>query len=102
MISGVIVGLVIINVFGASLVVRSENFFNVAKMLLLAGFVVGGFLTPTEWSRLGPENFVTPLGLVAGAMLIFLNYEGFELIANASKDVADPGRSLQVASWAAF
>jgi amino acid transporter len=30
-------------------------------------------------------------------MLIFLNYEGFELIANASKDVADPRRSLPVA-----
>jgi amino acid transporter len=30
-------------------------------------------------------------------MLIFLNYEGFELIANASKDVADPKRSLPIA-----
>jgi len=30
-------------------------------------------------------------------MLIFLNYEGFELIANASKDVADPKRSLPLA-----
>ena len=55
-----------------NLVVRSENFFNAVKMLLLAAFVVAGLLTPMEWSRLGPENFVTPLGLVAGAMLIFL------------------------------
>jgi amino acid transporter len=30
-------------------------------------------------------------------MLVFLNYEGFELIANASRDVADPERSLPVA-----
>jgi len=97
LISAVIVGLVIVNVFGASLVIRSENFFNAVKMLLLVGFVVAGFLTPMEWSRLGPENFVTPLGLIAGAMLIFLNYEGFELIANASKDVADPRRSLPIA-----
>ena len=50
-----------------------------------------------DWSRLGPENFVSPLGLVAGAMLIFLNYEGFELIANASEDVANPKRSLPIA-----
>jgi amino acid transporter len=97
LISAVIVGLVVVNVFGATLVVRSENIFNAVKMLLLAAFVVGGFLTPMEWSRLGPENFVTPLGLVAGAMLIFLNYEGFELIANASKDIADPKRSLPLA-----
>jgi len=97
LISAVIVGLVIVNAFGANLVVRSENFFNAVKMLLLVAFVVTGFLTPMEWTRFGPENFVTPLGLVAGAMLIFLNYEGFELIANASKDVADPKRSLPIA-----
>ena len=97
LINAVIVGLVVINVFGARLVVRSENFFNVVKMLLLAAFVVAGLLTPMEWSRLGPGNFVSPLGLVAGAMLIFLNYEGFELIANAAKDVADPKRSLPIA-----
>ena len=97
LISAVIVGLLIINVFGASLVLRSENMFNAVKMLLLAAFVVAGFLTPMEWSRLGPENVVTPMGMVAGAMLIFLNYEGFELIANASGDVADPKRSLPIA-----
>ncbi|MGA8240763.1 MAG: APC family permease [Desulfobacterales bacterium] len=97
LISAVIVGLVIVNIFGARLVVRSENFFNAVKMLLLVAFVVAGLLTPMEWRRLGPENFVTPLGLVAGAMLIFLNYEGFELIANASKDIADPKRSLPIA-----
>jgi amino acid transporter len=97
LISAVIVGLVIINVFGTDLVVRSENFFNVAKMLLLIAFIAAGLFTPMEWSRLSPENYVTSLGLVAGAMLIFLNYEGFELIANASKDVADPKRSLPFA-----
>ena len=95
--SGVIVGLVIVNVFAANLVLRSENWFNVVKMLLLAAFVVAGLLTPMEWTRLSPENYVTPMGLVSGAMLIFLNYEGFELIANASKDVANPKRSLPIA-----
>jgi amino acid transporter len=97
LISAVIIGLVVVNVFGMDLVVRSENFFNTVKMLLLLAFIVAGLLTPMEWSRFEPQNFVTPLGLVAGAMLIFLNYEGFELIANASGDVADPERSLPLA-----
>jgi amino acid transporter len=97
LISAVILGLVLLNVFGTRLVVRSENLFNVLKMVLLLGFVVVGLCTPMEWSRLGPEHYVSPLGLIAGAMLIFLNYEGFELIANASKDVADPKRSLPIA-----
>ncbi|MEM7135637.1 MAG: APC family permease [Myxococcota bacterium] len=97
LISSVIIGLVIINVFGTQLVIRSENFFNVVKMLLLTVFVVWGLATPMTWSRLAPAEFVSPVSLVAGAMLIFLNYEGFELIANASKDVADPKRSLPIA-----
>jgi amino acid transporter len=97
LISAAIIGLVILNVFSTKLVIRSENLFNVVKMLLLAAFIVAGLLTPMEWSRLGPENYVAPMGLVAGAMLIFLNYEGFELIANASKDVANPKRSLPIA-----
>jgi len=95
--SAAIIGLVLVNAFGGSLVIRSENFFNAAKMLLLAGFVVAGLLTPMDWSRLGPEHYVSPMGMVAGAMLIFLNYEGFELIANASRDVANPKRSLPIA-----
>lgn len=97
LISGVIVGLVLLGVFGSDLVVRSENYMNAIKMGLLLAFVLVGLATPLDWTRLAPENFVSPLGLVSGAMLIFLNYEGFELIANASKDVADPKRSLPIA-----
>jgi amino acid transporter len=95
--SGIIIGLVALNVMASSLVVGSENFFNVVKMLLLVGFIVAGLLSPMDWSRLDPAGAVTPVALVAGAMLIFLNYEGFELIANASKDVADPKRALPIA-----
>jgi uncharacterized protein len=97
LISAAILGLAVVNIFGSRLVIRSENLFNAVKMLLLMAFIVAGLLTPMEWSRLAPDNFVTPLGLVAGAMLIFLNYEGFELIANASTNVANPRRALPIA-----
>jgi len=68
LISAVIVGLAVVNIFRAQLVIRSENFFNAVKMLLLGAFVVAGLATPIEWTRLGPDNFVTPLGLIAGAI----------------------------------
>jgi len=97
LISGVLIGLVALNVLASRLVLRSENLFNAVKMILLAGFVIAGLATPMDWSRLAPEHAVSPMALIAGAMLIFLNYEGFELIANASKDVATPRRSLPVA-----
>jgi amino acid transporter len=95
--SGVIVGLLAVKVFASRLVLRSENVFNAIKMLLLEGFVLAGLLTPMDWSRLDPVGAVHPMAVVGGAMLIFLNYEGFELIANASRDVANPKRSLPIA-----
>jgi hypothetical protein len=97
LINAVIVGLLVLNFVGERLIVRAENAFNIVKMILLAAFIVAGLLTPMDWDRLGTHNFVSPMGLIAGAMLIFLNYEGFELIANASNDVANPKRSLPVA-----
>ena len=97
LINAVMIALVVLNVFGARLVIRSENVFNLLKMLLLLAFIVGGLLTPMDWERLEPAHFVSPMGLVAGAMLIFLNYEGFELIANASGDIDNPGRALPIA-----
>ncbi|QDU77942.1 Inner membrane transport protein YbaT [Bremerella volcania] len=96
-ICAVIVGLFLLNLFASKLVVRSENFFNAAKMILLLAFILFGLATPIEWSRLDYEHYVSAPGLIAGAMLIFLNYEGFELIANASNDVANPKRTLPIA-----
>ncbi|MEP7091953.1 MAG: APC family permease, partial [Nocardioidaceae bacterium] len=45
-------------------------------------------------SRLEPGQWSSPVSVVAGGMIIFVAYEGFELIANAAEDVADPGRTL--------
>ena len=97
LLSVVVVALAVINWFGASLAIRSENLFNALKMILLAIFIVVGFATPMEWTRMAPENWVGPFELLAGAMVIFLNYEGFELIANASNSMRNPKRSLPIA-----
>lgn len=97
LVTSVIVLLTIINLFGAHVVIRSENFFNVVKMLLLAVFIIFGLFTPFDSSRMGISHFVPMWGIVSGAMIIFLNYEGFELIANASPDLKDPQKSLPVA-----
>jgi len=97
LITGIIVFLALVNFFGAELAIRSENLFNSSKMILLAIFVIAGLLTPIDWSRISPGAYVPPLAIVSGAMIIFLNYEGFELIANAGKDVINPKRALPIA-----
>lgn len=96
-ISGAIGLLTMVNVLGGSFVIRSENALNLTKMAILAVFVVVGLLTPMNWSRLEPPHFVRPVAIVSGAMVVFFNYEGFELIANASGRIKDRRRSLPIA-----
>ena len=97
LITGVIVVLAIVNFIGAEAVMRSENAFNVTKLVLLGAFVVAGLVLPIEWARLAPAEWVPPEALFGGAMVIFLNYEGFELVANATEEIADPRRALPLA-----
>lgn len=74
-----------------------REFFNLSKLLLLAIFIVIELMMPVGWARMAPDHFVPPFGIISGAMLIFLNYVGFELIANASEEVAELLRTLSVA-----
>ncbi len=97
LISGAVVGLALINYFGAEIAIRSENLFNAVKLVLLAVFVVVGLSTPMDWERLSRAEWVGPVELVAGSMVIFLNYEGFELIANAGRSIQNPRRALPIA-----
>jgi uncharacterized protein len=97
LITGVIVLLALVNLVGAHLVIRSENFFNITKMLLLVVFIIVGVASPLDTTRLGLSTYVPMWGIISGAMIIFLNYEGFELIANASPDVTNPRKTLPIA-----
>lgn len=95
--SGSLVALALLNMFAGRYVVKSENALNLAKMIALAVFIVVGLCSPIDWHRFEPVNFVGPAAIASGAMIVFFNYEGFELIANASREVKDPKRSLPVA-----
>lgn len=95
----VIVAFVLVNALGALVSGRVEDalvLFKLGVLLLVAGAGLG----LVDWSRFSPGNWPHPLNLVAGGMIIFLAYEGFELIANAAQDVEDP-RILPRAFYAA-
>jgi len=49
----------------------------------------------------GPGTWASPLGLLSGGMIIFLAYEGFELIANAAEDALNPKRDMPRAFFGA-
>ena len=92
--------LAVVNVVGPQLVEKSEAIFNVGKLAILLVFIVAGLaLGHPTFTRLGPADWVQPLDVVASGMLIFLSYEGFELIANASDRIRDPERTLPLAYY---
>ncbi len=88
-----VVLITMLNVAAASTVARAERIVVVIKLAILALFVAVGFAGVSS-SRLAPGQWSSPASLVAGGMIVFLAYEGFELIANAAEDVVDPGRTL--------
>lgn len=92
--------LALVNLVGPRLVERSEGLLNVCKLLILGAFIVAGLASPAlTLERLGPADWVGPVDIVAGGMLVFLSYEGFELIANASDRIRQPRRTLP---WAYY
>jgi amino acid transporter len=96
----VIVALGILSLLSPRLTMRSEGLFNAGKLLILGLFVVVGLLGGgIVWSRLGPSTWPGPVPVLTAGMLVFLSYEGFELIANASDRVREPRRTLPLAFY---
>ncbi len=92
-ITGVILGLMAINVLGAAVVGEVEEWIVGFKISILLLFVLVG-LWSVDWQRLQPHTWAPPERLVTGGMIIFLAYEGFELIANTARNVKDPFKTL--------
>ncbi len=96
--TAVVVIIGILNVAGASTVARVERGVVAIKVTILLLFIAVG-LFGVSTSRLAPGQWSSPVSLVAGGMIIFLAYEGFELIANAAEDVEAPARTLTAAYY---
>jgi len=93
LVSGSLVGLTVLNALSAKLVGAAEDAVVGIKIAILLVFVAVG-LWGIDPTRLAPAAWAPPLQLIAGGMVIFLAYEGFELMANAAEDVRDPAATL--------
>jgi len=99
LLSGVIVVIAILNVARASIVGRAEEWIVAAKLAILV-LVVATAFHGAHWSHLARGQWANSLAIVGGGMVIFVAYEGFELISNAAEDVRDPRRTLPRALYA--
>lgn len=77
-----------LNLLSAEIIGRAETYVVIVKVVLLVMFTGIGFFG-IEPGRLAPGTWSSPLHLLAGGMIIFVAYEGFELIANTAQDVQD-------------
>jgi amino acid transporter len=100
LISGVIVLFSCLNILGAKAVGKSEDLIVTLKLLILLIFLGVG-MWAVNMNQLSPTTWSNPLQLVAGGMIIFLAYEGFELIANTAENVKEPRKNLPRAYFTA-
>ncbi len=89
-----------LNFLGAYVSGKAEDIMVFMKVGILILFSALGFFT-ADFSRLSPEHWESLLKILTGGLIIFLAYEGFELIANTAQDVEDPERTLPKAYYAA-
>ncbi|MBU0631359.1 APC family permease [bacterium] len=97
--SGVILLFIFINILGAFLTGRAEDIMVFAKIIILLVFAAVGIMS-INWTHMAPQEWMPLPSVAAGGFMIFLAYEGFELIANTARDVKDPQVNLPRAYYA--
>jgi amino acid transporter len=100
LISASIILISALNLFSAKIIGDAEDWIVMIKLIILLLFIVMG-VSGIDSSRLAMAQWPGGLHIVAGGMLIFLAYEGFELIANSARDVRSPGTTLPRAFYSA-
>jgi amino acid transporter len=90
----VLVAFLAINLAGVKLSGRLELILVVIKVSILLLFVGVG-LTTVQSDHLVPVFNKSPVAPFAAAALIFVAYEGFELIPNAIEEMKNPTRTLK-------
>jgi amino acid transporter len=91
--SAVIIGIAMLNLAKANVVGEAEDIIVAIKLAILLLFVGTGIFS-IQTAVFSPSLWPTSLTLVSGGFIIFVAYEGFELIANTALDVREPERNL--------
>jgi len=89
-----------INYYSIKVVGRIESYAVIIKLIILLAFVfigIYGLIGNPNLLQLAVSNWETPLKLISGGMVIFVAYEGVELIANAAPDIKSPEKNVKKA-----
>lgn len=100
--SAIIIIATAINYYSIAVVGKIESYAVVIKLIILIGFIaIGayGLIGNPNMTQLSISNWENPIKLFAGGMVIFVAYEGFELIANAAPDILNPEKNISKAYY---
>ena len=95
--TAVIVVATAINYYSIKVVGMIESWTVIIKLVILLAFVGIGFyglFGNPNIGQLAVAHWESPLKLVTAGMVIFVAYEGFELIANAAPDITNPEKNI--------
>lgn len=91
--SAIIVIATAINYYSIVVVGKIESYAVIIKLIILLAFVgfgLYGLFGNPHIEQMSPEHWESPFKLLTAGMVIFVAYEGFELIANAAPDIENP------------
>jgi len=91
--SGVLLAFLGVNLYGVKAAGHTEDVIVIIKVLILSLFAIVG-LFYVKADHLLPVFNQGGSGVLMGSALIFVAYEGFELIPNAVNEMEDPERNL--------
>ncbi len=100
LICAAVLGVTGLNFLNVAIIGAAEEWIVAVKIGILL-FFIGIGIWSIDASRLAVDSWSQPTATIAGAMIIFLAYEGFELIANTAGDVRNPDRTLPLAYFSA-
>ncbi|MCG8330735.1 MAG: APC family permease [Chitinophagales bacterium] len=86
-----------INYYSIAVVGKIESYAVIIKLIILltfVGFGLYGLFGNPHLEQLSPEHWESPFKLLTAGMVIFVAYEGFELIANAAPDIKNPEKNI--------
>ena len=91
--AGVIILFTLINLLGAMMTGKAEDIMVFVKLTILIIFAGVGFFS-IDYSHMAVSEWMPMPSVMAGGFMIFLAYEGFELIANTARDIKEPQKNL--------
>ena len=103
----VCLGFVLINIKGADVTGKAENWLTIGKLATLAVFLLFGALSIAKHPQVAMQSlepFLTngPLSILMAMGVTFIAFGGYDLIAAMAEEVHEPRKTIPRAIWLSF